>query len=564
MTIYASCRKISVISSFNLSWFWSHPVRAQPFMERSLRHTTQGNEPRRNVLTFAKVASGATFPEVKLGYCRYKSTKTMFNCPKNLFHERKRLEEERKRNPELSRTKRRMVRWDDATLERFLITLLKARNRSMWIDWEALTKFFPNCTPLMLYQRWGRCLHNFRMGKLKLSELMAKDPELQRTNLEDLVELEEQSRTLPPPSLHKQWSEEEVDLLDAAVNAYGPKDWNNVSRVVGTRTSLQCYQRWRRQKFKMDWERPWTPEEDQRLLEAVKRHGRKWRQFLQEFPGRVNIQLFWRYERITTPYKGKPWTQEELERIKRGVAQYGTGDWNKVAQVVATRSSYQCSRRWNKGIPTGLKGRKWTAEEDAVLIATARQYFPWLLDGTYFAVSNPDSTSGDKSDVDSAPSPDVTDSEDSELGSLLRSMQHAEKALAMDIPPSGSSRSSTTSTKGRATRISSKRSPPIYTKDGQHHFFTLAASKLDRRTVDHCYTRWDRLMMAVKVVSQWSTEECQQLVKLTAKYGIQWGKIRSELGKKRSATEYRRVARVMEIQGILKPSPPQVLISARI
>ncbi|KAJ1958952.1 hypothetical protein IWQ62_004809 [Dispira parvispora] len=547
MKIEAACRHASVMSLFSSSWAWSRPVRIQPFSQ--LRRITLSNDPRRKALVFARVNYEVLF--LGFRHCRYKSTKMGLNCPKNLFHERKQLQEERKRNPELSRKKQRMVRWDDATTERFLFTFLKARNRSIWVDWEALAKSFPDSTPLMLYQRWGRCLHNFRTGKLKLSELMAKDPELQTTNLEALVDLEEQSHALPPLPLQKQWSEEEVDLLNAAVNAYGPKDWNNVSQAVGTRTGLQCYQRWRRQKFKMNWERPWTPEEDQRLFEAVKQHGRKWRLFVKEFPDRVNLELFWRYERLTTPRMGKTWSREELERLKRGVAKYGFNAWDKVAQEVATRTSYQCSRRWHKGIPTGLRGRQWTAEEDAILIATAQQYSPWLLNDTRFAVSNRDPTGGDRSDEGSVPSSDGIDPDVSELGSILRSMQHAEEALAKDTP-SGS----------LLAGKRSKRSPSIYTKDGQHRFFAVAASKLDRRTADHCYNRWKRLMKAMDTANQWSAEDCQRLVKLIAKYDNQWKTIRSELGKTRTAIEYRKVARIMEIQELLKYAPPQVLASA--
>jgi hypothetical protein len=45
----------------------------------------------------------------------------------------------------------------------------------------------------------------------------------------------------------------------------------------------------------------------------------------------------------------KRWTDDEDDRLRAGVSQFGDeGNWREVAKVVTTRSHTQCASRWKK------------------------------------------------------------------------------------------------------------------------------------------------------------------------------------------------------------------------
>lgn len=97
------------------------------------------------------------------------------------------------------------------------------------------------------------------------------------------------------------WSDEEDMRLIAAVSRFGKHDWRMIAAFVGSgRTSSQCNQRWTRALDPSIIHSPWTPEEDQILIEVVSSHGCSgWRNIAKHLAGRTDLQCRHRYLQIT-------------------------------------------------------------------------------------------------------------------------------------------------------------------------------------------------------------------------------------------------------------------------
>lgn len=74
-----------------------------------------------------------------------------------------------------------------------------------------------------------------------------------------------------------------------------PKEWVKIAENMNGRTPKQCRDRWKNHLAPDIRRDPWTPEEDERLLEAQARMGNTWSCFLQLFPGRTYVSLKNRY-----------------------------------------------------------------------------------------------------------------------------------------------------------------------------------------------------------------------------------------------------------------------------
>ncbi|KAF8995775.1 Homeodomain-like protein, partial [Cyathus striatus] len=78
-----------------------------------------------------------------------------------------------------------------------------------------------------------------------------------------------------PQATRGTWSPEEDNLLIRAVGMFGT-NWSSVAAMVGTRKNCQCARRWYDALDPAIDKTPWTKEEEELLLTAVKEHGRKW------------------------------------------------------------------------------------------------------------------------------------------------------------------------------------------------------------------------------------------------------------------------------------------------
>ena len=63
--------------------------------------------------------------------------------------------------------------------------------------------------------------------------------------------------------------------------------------------------------------------------------------------------------------KARPWTEQEDTRLLAGIFRFGLDSWKAVAEFVGSgRSQAQCSQRWNRGLDPRLSRVQWSTDED--------------------------------------------------------------------------------------------------------------------------------------------------------------------------------------------------------
>ncbi|KAI2465134.1 hypothetical protein F4781DRAFT_410593 [Annulohypoxylon bovei var. microspora] len=119
--------------------------------------------------------------------------------------------------------------------------------------------------------------------------------------------------------------------------------------------------------------RRWTAEEDALLRRAVENataQGRPllWRDLAKSVPGRSNkdCRRRWWNSLADGTTKG-PWCEEEDERLIEAVRKYGT-NWSHVSRAIRSRNPDQCSSHWSQVLDPGINYCDWTPEEDANLL----------------------------------------------------------------------------------------------------------------------------------------------------------------------------------------------------
>jgi hypothetical protein len=171
-------------------------------------------------------------------------------------------------------------------------------------------------------------------------------------------------RAAAPHAHRRNWYEEEDTKLIDAVKKHG-KAWLAVAVLVPGRTNNQCRQRWTQTLGAGNRKKAgkWTPAEDTKLAEAVKKHGTTWLA-VAALVGRTNIQCRGRWIQAVGPGNGKKsgaWTPEEDTKLIEVVKKHGTR-WVVVANHVLGRTDKQCRGRWTDRLDPDCASN--TVEED--------------------------------------------------------------------------------------------------------------------------------------------------------------------------------------------------------
>ena len=148
------------------------------------------------------------------------------------------------------------------------------------------------------------------------------------------------------------WTPEEDQKLIDAVKIFGEGNWTLIAKEVGSRDNKQCWRRWTDCLNPDINKDPWTPEEDQTIRDFVGENGpTKWSKLAKMLPGRMDAQCRQRWFRHLDPYINKsPWTEEEDEKIVEYKAQYGS-KWTLIANLLNTgRTDYAVKNRWNNSL----------------------------------------------------------------------------------------------------------------------------------------------------------------------------------------------------------------------
>lgn len=118
----------------------------------------------------------------------------------------------------------------------------------------------------------------------------------------------------------------------------------------------------------------WTPEEDETLKMAVGLFkGKCWKKIAEYFPDRSEVQCLHRWQKVLNPELVKgPWTQEEDDKIVELVKRYGPTKWSLIAKSLPGRIGKQCRERWHNHLNPDIKKDAWTLQEELALMNAHR------------------------------------------------------------------------------------------------------------------------------------------------------------------------------------------------
>jgi transposase-like protein len=94
----------------------------------------------------------------------------------------------------------------------------------------------------------------------------------------------------------------------------------------------------------------WTEEENKRLIEAyVKYDGKNWSEIAKEVGNKTSDQCNQHWHRVLNPAISKsPWTGEEDRLLITRVQEFGESSWKKISEGLQGRTDLQCRHRWTQ------------------------------------------------------------------------------------------------------------------------------------------------------------------------------------------------------------------------
>jgi nuclear transport factor 2 (NTF2) superfamily protein len=151
------------------------------------------------------------------------------------------------------------------------------------------------------------------------------------------------------------WSTEEDDLLRSLVSDTHPNSWSAISKFFPTKTPAQISGRWEKVLNPKLVKGAWTSEEDQIILNFVENNGVKdWAKLAGLLPGRTGKQCRERFKNHLDPVVQRiPWTPEDDQQLIDLHAQFGN-QWTHISSFFEGRTDNCIKNRWNSTLKKRL------------------------------------------------------------------------------------------------------------------------------------------------------------------------------------------------------------------
>ncbi|CAO3621449.1 unnamed protein product [Mucor fragilis] len=122
----------------------------------------------------------------------------------------------------------------------------------------------------------------------------------------------------------------------------------------------------------------WTKEEDQKLLDLIAAHGKRWTMLSGHFVDRSPSNVMNRYRLLMDASTRGPWTKEELKALEKagqGKAFHEIQDWKAIqSQLPRQRPTYMIKQTYKHTIDPNIKHGKWSDEEIEKLTSLIHRY----------------------------------------------------------------------------------------------------------------------------------------------------------------------------------------------
>ncbi|CAG9804604.1 unnamed protein product [Chironomus riparius] len=171
-----------------------------------------------------------------------------------------------------------------------------------------------------------------------------------RTSLQTFSFFSSECSRLCPANVR--WTPEEDELLLETVKKFERANvilWNRVGCLVPNRNKTQCYNRYLILNQNVNRKKGvFSAQENRILLNYVAKYGDDLSKFPEDLlPNRSIIQIKNHYN-VALKHKGKvnPWTLEEDKKLMEFVKDKGTNDWKGISDILQTHNRLSCRTRY--------------------------------------------------------------------------------------------------------------------------------------------------------------------------------------------------------------------------